>query len=69
MMGHTANQCVKLSAVGGCWKPNDPPTPGGVGCGYTVFTCQGVISGDVANWKDAVSVHFYTGYLPPKPIK
>jgi hypothetical protein len=69
VMGHTATQCVRLSAVGGSWKPGDQPTPGATGSGYEVLTCQEIISGDVGEWKNNVGVFFYEGYLPPKPVR
>jgi nicotinamidase-related amidase len=67
MMGHAGGQCVKLSAVGGRWKPSDEPTPGATGNGYRVYTCQAIISGDVKDWKNHVGVRFFDSYLPPKP--
>ena len=72
VMGHESNMCVRLTVVTGKWKSLDPdeiPTKGAVDHGYEVLTCQNVLSGGPANWKDASSsIKFYKGLKVPPPV-
>lgn len=59
IMGYNTNQCVRLTAVGGINKPNEPPHRGATQRGYEVLTCQAVLRGGACSWSDALRVHFF----------
>jgi hypothetical protein len=62
IMGQQANQCVKLTAVGGfpkLAKFGGKHEQGATGLGFEVYSCD-LILNDKANWKNEQNVTFYT---------
>ena len=62
VMGYSAQQCVRATAIGGADGPRAHPgitRPGAVQLGYTVLTSQLVLRGGPATWTMERGVRFY----------
>lgn len=58
VMGFAANQCVRLTAVGGQDRPSGPHKDGATQRGYTVLSCLQVLRGGAPSWTNARGVVF-----------